>query len=162
MKTSRIISALFIAGLLLMMASTEANAQRGRSNARSASIEDAPGTFEPRDFCSNIPNITEEQRAKINELRTVHLKDATQHRNKMAELRARKRTLMSGERVDLKEIDKIIDEMSALQNAQMKSRAKHHQEIRNLLTEEQRVFFDARGQQGDRKMMKKGQRRMHR
>ncbi len=88
-------------------------------------------------------NLTEEQQLKFNELRTRNMKEMLPLNNQMQEKRARLRTLTTAEVVNQKEIDKLIDEMTADNAKQMKMRVKHQQEIRSLLTEEQRVIFDS-------------------
>ena len=45
-------------------------------------------------------------------------------------------------------INKTIDEIGALQIQMMKEREAHHQQIRSILAEKQRVIFDSRGGKG--------------
>ena len=45
---------------------------------------------------------------------------------------------------DLKELNAVIDQMTDIQNKKMKASAKHRQDVRSLLTDEQKVFFDSR------------------
>jgi Spy/CpxP family protein refolding chaperone len=161
MKTQKIFSVLFLASIMLLIAATDVNAQRERRVREEVRLEESPRMGNPDDFCRNIPNITEEQTQKITELRTAHLKSVTEHRNKIDELKARKRSLMTADNPDMKAIDKVIDEMSALKTEHLKRNARHHQAIRSLLTEEQRVHFDARAPQAKHKMQmhKDGSRR---
>lgn len=91
-----------------------------------------------------LPDLTEEQEAQMKELRLARLESSTRHRNQMDELRARKRNLMTQSSVDNDAISNIIDEMTALKNAQMKEAVNKRQAVRNMLTEEQRVIFDSR------------------
>lgn len=88
-------------------------------------------------------NLTEEQQLKINELRTSYLKEMLPYNNEMNEKTARLRTLTTAENINQKEIDKLIDDMSAARAKQMKQKIAHQQEIRSLLTDEQRVIFDS-------------------
>jgi Spy/CpxP family protein refolding chaperone len=163
MKTQKIFSALFFASIMLLIATKDVNAQRERGLRTEARMEVASDMGGPGDFCKNIPNITEEQTQKITELRTAHLKEVTSHRNKIDELRARKRTLMTADNPDMKAIDKVIDEMSALKTEHLKRNARHHQAIRSLLTEEQRVHFDARDPKAKNNMrLHKAGKRMNR
>ena len=99
--------------------------------------------------CSNIPGITDEQKTKMQEFRVVQMKERQQTQNQIREKRAHLITLQTADKVDLNAINKTIDEITALQNAQWKKRAAHKQAIRNLLTDEQRVYFDNhRGRKG--------------
>ncbi len=143
MKTQRIktLSAFLIA--LLMLTASNLYAQKGRGYAKNRD-------FNKNQVCERIPDLTEEQEAKIKELRVDHLKEMKSFRNQMNELRARKRTFMTSDNADLKEINSVIDQMTEIQNQMMKATAKHRQEIRNLLTDEQRIFFDSRPMRGPR------------
>jgi Spy/CpxP family protein refolding chaperone len=108
--------------------------------------------------------LSEEQQAKIKELRIANLEKMTQNRNQIAELEARKRSLMTAKNPNQKEIEMLIDEISELQTQQMKDRTDMQLKVRALLTEEQRIVFDARNQKQKRAMMAKKmqQRGMHR
>jgi len=88
-------------------------------------------------------NLTEEQDAKITELRLQHLKEVTPLRNELNEKRARLRTLQSADKQDLNAINKTIDEMGALRTSIQKKGAAHRAEVASLLTDEQRVAFNA-------------------
>ncbi len=89
-----------------------------------------------------IPNLTEDQIAKIKELRIANLKEVKNLQNQLGELTARERTLSTADKADIKAIDANIDEISKVKGNIMKSRAHLKQQIRALLTEEQRLFFD--------------------
>jgi Spy/CpxP family protein refolding chaperone len=87
-------------------------------------------------------DLTEEQIGKMKELRTSNLKEMLPFKNEMQEKRARLRTLTTAENVNEKEVNKTIDEITSLTSKQMKLREAHQQEIRAMLTDEQRVIFD--------------------
>lgn len=143
-----ILSASGAIALLIMLVSIEAYAQRGpryeqRMERFSEGQIERPG-FGPG-FCRNLPGITSEQIEKIDALRLKNMKENQQLRNELGEKRARMRTLSSADNPDMKAIEKLIDEMSAIRAKMHKNMARTHQEIRNVLTEEQRVMFDNRG-----------------
>lgn len=152
MKAKALISAIVI---FIMLLSADVFAQRGarttgarmqpqqRFTERPAERAERPQRMMLEE-CLMIPDLTEEQQAAIKQIRLDGLQKATSHRNQMDELRARKRNLMTQAQPDMGAINSIIDEMTTLQNAQMKERAAHRQSIRNQLTEEQRVVFDNR------------------
>jgi Spy/CpxP family protein refolding chaperone len=98
--------------------------------------------------------LNEDQKKKIKESRMKFHKDAIQLRNVVAEKKAHLRTLSLVEKPDQTQIDKTIDEMMAIQAQIMKKRSLHQQEIRSLLTEEQRMAFDMKKEM--RKEKKKG------
>ncbi len=133
----------------IMVTGIDAFAQRGRMMVER---RDERGVF----VCPYIPDLTEEQQSQINELRTAHLKEMTEFRNRINENRAQYRSLITGTPADRSDINANIDEYTETRNQMMKRQAAHRQEIRNVLTEEQRVYFDARA--GSRR----GQAMMHR
>ena len=103
-----------------------------------------------------IPNLTQEQQTKIEKLKTAHMQEMINYKTQLAEKKAHKNTLMVAKNVDLKSVNKVIDEMSAIRAEMQKTGAKHHNDVRNLLTDEQKVFFDSHYLQGKRKGMKQG------
>ena len=90
-----------------------------------------------------IPNLTDEQQTKIENLRVAHLKEIQPLKNQMAELKAKQRTLTTADKPDMKAIDANIDEITKLQNTIMKKAAAHRQDVRAVLTDEQKLWFDA-------------------
>jgi len=99
-----------------------------------------------------IPNLTADQKAKIETLRVKHLKEVTPLKNELAEKRAHLKTLESVEKPDKDAINKTIDEITSLHGKIMKMGANHRLEVSSNLTDEQKVYFNShRGQ------MNKGQ-----
>jgi len=123
-----------LAILMLMATGTDAFSQRGQGMDRMGGMEQV---------CPNIPNLTEEQSQQITQLRTAHLKEMQSHRDQIDVNRAQYRALMRGDRADMNAINGNIDERTAIRNEMEKKQAAHHQAIRSLLTEEQRVWFDS-------------------
>ena len=91
-----------------------------------------------------IPNLTQEQQTKIEKLKTAHMQEMINYKTQLAEKKAHKNTLMVAKEIDLKAVNKVVDEMSAIKAKMQKSNAKHHKNVRSLLTDEQKVFFDQR------------------
>jgi len=94
------------------------------------------------EYCQLIPDLTEEQEEAIKKLRVEQVERNTHYRNKMDELRVQKRNLMTG--TSEGDVDQVIDEMTELRNAQMKENVQHRQNVRELLTEDQRIIFDSK------------------
>jgi len=92
---------------------------------------------------SQIPNITKTQLDKISEIRTTHMKVINDLRNQLREKRAHIQTLKSTDNPNQKDINNTIDEITGLQNKLMKNGMAMHLEIRNQLTDEQKVYFDS-------------------
>ena len=134
MKPGGIKKVLLLALTLLMATGIDAIAQRGRGMGRMGGLEQV---------CPNIPNLTEEQSRQIMDLRTAHLREMQAYRDQIDVNRTRYRALMRGDRADMAAINSNIDERTSIRNRMEKKQAEHHQAIRSVLTEEQRVWFDA-------------------
>lgn len=95
-----------------------------------------------KDHKCEILDLTEDQEAKIEKLRTEHQKKMLPMQNEMGEKKAHLRTVSTGENVDMAKVNKTIDEIAALKTKMMKESAAHKQAVRKELTEEQRLKFD--------------------
>jgi Spy/CpxP family protein refolding chaperone len=125
-----------LAGALLLgiLISTSVNAQSHRQGGKH---------FAGLDF-------TEEQQTEISALRTEHYKEITPLKNKMAELKARDRTLLSEESVDMKAVNKTIDEETDLMNSIRKLQVEQQVAMKSLLTDEQVMKLQQRRQNARR------------
>lgn len=117
-------------------------------------------------FCKRtecpIPNLTEEQQSKLKEFRIAHLKEMQTYQNQLGELKAKEHTLATADKPDIKAINANIDEITKVQNQMMKSKASHRQQVRALLTEEQKLWFDThKSKNGRHKMKNQMEHRMH-
>ena len=90
--------------------------------------------------------LTDEQETEITSLRTAHYKKITPLKNKMAELKARERTLLSEENVDMKAVNKNIDEQTDLTNSIRKLQVEQQVAVKSLLTDEQVMQLQQRRQ----------------
>ena len=106
-----------------------------------------------------LPNLTDDQKTKMKDLRLAHMKEVQPLQNQLGELRAKQRTLTTAEKPDMKLINANIDEITKVQSQLMKSQAQMKQQIRALLTDEQRIAFDNKN--GKRMGPNKGKTRMH-
>lgn len=98
-----------------------------------------------------LPNLTEEQKEQIKAIKLDGQKEALPLRNEMMEKKARLRTLTTSEDYNEKSVNNTIDEIAELEATLMKLRQNHRQEVREVLTEEQRIVFDSASQRGKRK-----------
>jgi len=113
MKTFRSIAIIALTGLMLM--ATQSHAQRGNRGNR----------MNRNNTCyQNIPNLTEQQSQQIQEWRTAHL-------NKMAELRQERRSTSDP------------DQKSAIRDQMLQKQESHKNQVRALLNDEQKSWFDA-------------------
>jgi len=138
MKRTKSITAILLTGIM-MVVTISSFAQRGQGNK-------APGmkkNMQMHQNCfQNIPDLTEEQEAEIEEMRVSHMKEMQEYYNKLNEKRAKLRTLQTKDNPDMDKINSVIEEMGEIRTEKHKARAKHHQEVRSLLNEEQKVYFD--------------------
>ena len=134
MKKRGIKTILLLAVTLLMVTGIDAMAQRGRGMDRRGGFEQV---------CPNIPDLTEQQRTQIMQLRTAHLREMQSFRDQIDVNRIGYRALMRGERTDMAAINANIEERNTIRTQMEKKQAAHLQSIRGLLTEEQRSWFDA-------------------
>ncbi len=122
-----------------LIASMAVVAQPGKGNRMQGNTEGCPSYNKME--CP-IPNVTDEQKTKIAALRTAHLKEVQPIKNKMGELKATQKSLSTTDNADMKAINVNIDEMTKLQNQLMKLGVQHRNEVRQLLTDEQKIWFD--------------------
>jgi Spy/CpxP family protein refolding chaperone len=150
-KTSTITLAL-LAGILMI--SSAAFGQRGQGMMGQGRMSNAPmgwgqgrmggGPMWMGQRCQMIPDLTQEQQSQIKELRVEQMKQMTTHRNNLLEKRAQLRNLQIADNPDMDAINGLIEEMGDIRTNMQKNRAQHRQEIRQILNEEQRAFFDSR------------------
>lgn len=142
MKTRNIKTAGVILLSLLMV--TLVNAQRPNQGGRGQGPSGA-GEYVKMSRMASF-DLTEEQQAEITTLRTQHYKAITPLKNKMGELKARERTLLSEENVDMKAINKTIDSQTELTNSIRKLQVEQQVAVKGLLTDEQVMKMQQRRQ----------------
>ena len=101
-------------------------------------------------------DLTDEQQEQAKDIRMSAETAILPISNQVNEIRAKLKTLETAKDVDLKLVNKNIDEVARLNAEIHKVRAKSKQEFRAILTDDQRVKFDTRassqrtGGHGDR------------
>jgi Spy/CpxP family protein refolding chaperone len=95
-----------------------------------------------------IPDLTEAQQAQIEKLRTAHMKDVLPLKNELGEREAKLKTLMSSTNPDMNAINAEIEKIGQIKIEMHKKKALHQQDVRKVLTEEQRVMFDMHSGKG--------------
>jgi Spy/CpxP family protein refolding chaperone len=139
MKHTKSFTLILLTGL--MMISTASMAQRGRSMREPGRMTKPPGWNQS---CQGIPNLTDQQQEQIQGLRVDHMKEMTDFRNQLNEKRARLRTLETKDDPNMETINQVIEEMGAIRINMQKNTATHRQEVRKLLSEEQKAYYDSR------------------
>lgn len=138
------------AGLFLMasLMLTSLNAQSSQKGGRGTG---AYGHGNERMFAHFSLDLTAEQQEAMKSLRADHYKTMKPLKNKMGELKARERTLMSEETVDMKSVNKVIDEQTDLTNKMRKIQATHKVGVKEILTDEQEMKLEQRSRYGRNK-----------
>ncbi len=103
-----------------------------------------PGQGPAKCQMMDIPGLSDEQKSKIDALKTPHQQKMLEMNAEKDKLDAELTQLEIAEKPDMAKINAKIDEITGVENKMAKERSKHHQEVRALLTPEQRVAFDSR------------------
>lgn len=124
--------------LVLMLAITFSATAQQRSGAPQQKKQ---MKFENREM---LPDLTDAQKEQMKSIRMKSMKANQSLKNQLMEKKAHLNTLSSADKADMKAINKQIDEISVLQASIQKVRANSKQEMRGILTDDQRVIFDAK------------------
>ncbi|XWN37326.1 MAG: periplasmic heavy metal sensor [Balneola sp.] len=87
-------------------------------------------------------NLSDDQKEEIKTIMLEGKKETLQLQNQLREKRVRMRTLSSGDTYDVSALNKVADEIGALQAGIKKIHIAKKGEIRALLDEEQKIMFD--------------------
>jgi Spy/CpxP family protein refolding chaperone len=139
-KTMTGLAVLCILSIIPLMSTAQQGANRSPARPETQQVN----SDKIDEIIEGIPGITPEQRAKIEELKTKHLSASLELRAKIREKRAHIETLALAEKPNQKEIDATIDEVAALSAELQKKRMAFRLGVRELLTPQQRVYFDQR------------------
>ena len=91
-----------------------------------------------------IPDLTDEQKGQLDKMQIEHMKAVQPLHNKLMEKQAELNSLATVEDVNMSKINVLIEEIGKIRTEIMKEREKHHQAVRKILNEKQRLFFDNR------------------
>ncbi len=89
-----------------------------------------------------IPELTADQEKKIESLVLTHKRKRIDFRNKKASKEVHLRTLETSSTPNTKEINKTIEELGSIKTAMAKEGSNHRMQVRALLTEKQKLYFD--------------------
>lgn len=135
---------------LVMLVSLSANAQQGKQNQLKAGtqVSNQKNCTQNGKKGFNL-DLSEEQKTQMETLRFSLQKSMLPLKNELGEKKAKMKTLSTAEKADMKAINTLIDEMGAIKTQMAKQKASHKQEVRKILTEEQRIIFDShKGRKG--------------
>lgn len=141
MKTTSVFKSTMAFMLLFTIISFSSVAQEGkRMMAQKQEMK-------PHTNC-RIPNLTEEQETKIDALRVAHMKEMNALRADLRIKDAELDKMSTADAPDTKAINAKIDEIGKIKNDMAKKRMAHRLDVRALLNDEQKVFFDAHSGKG--------------
>lgn len=152
MKTNKITTSI-LAIVLLVGMSLSASAQRGQRGQGYGYQNSGQGFNQNRQFAGNCAymQLSEDQLAQVTKLQLTLTENNLSLHNELGVMRAQMQALRTGDKQNLKDISNLIDDMSATQAQIRKNTAKHQLAVRALLTDDQKVMFDARqGNRGNR------------
>ncbi|TLX78318.1 periplasmic heavy metal sensor [Labilibacter sediminis] len=105
-----------------------------------------------------LMDLTDAQKEQMKSLKLRFIKEITPIKNELGVKSASLKAVSTGDNVDSKKVYKLLEEIGSLKVEMSKKHFDHKQSVRELLTEEQRVLFDAhsgkRHEMGKRKGMK--------
>jgi len=136
-KATALLSIMMVTMLLF---STSLSAQKGNMNGMKNNK--SKSTYCQQNQFQRIPDITDSQKDQLKTLRTKMMKESLPIKNKLMEQKAHLNTLSSAENSDMKAINKQIELIGSSKTEMMKVKASFKQEVRKVLTDEQRVYFD--------------------
>ena len=89
-----------------------------------------------------IKDLTADQQKQIDALKLNLIKDRITIKNLIAEKQAHLKTISTGDNVDMAAVNKTIDELFTLKADMAKKHEAFKQDVRKLLTADQKVMFD--------------------
>ncbi len=95
----------------------------------------------------DIPDLTDEQKAQLEKLQIEYMKSMQPLRNELAEKQAQLHTQSTAPEINMSRLNGLIEEIGKLRTEIMKEKQKHHQAVRKILNEKQRLIFDSRQMQ---------------
>lgn len=136
MKCSIMLAAAMIAAVTFGQDAPKRNMGRFRSMGEGFSADPIARMVSNPRFAEKL-NLTEEQKAKLEELNKTQRESGRVNRTKMSEAMKRQMALMTAENIDESAVMASIDEVFALRCAMAKDQVKRVIAIKNILTPEQ-------------------------
>lgn len=132
--------ALIMGGLTVAVAAGKDGTPTDPPAANKAPLMEMPDEMGPMPM---MDNLTDKQREQIKTIHTQTKAAILPIRANLQEREARLNTLMIADKADMSQIQASVTEISDLKGKIMLERVKSQQEIRKVLTPEQRTQFDA-------------------
>ncbi len=140
MKTQKVI---ILAAFLTLFGYANIFAQEARVNDNKPAVCTAKApSFTQNDF---MKSLSAEQQEQVKAIRLETQKETTPLKAELKVLRAELDKASIGDKVNASEVNNLIDKISKLQGELMKIRYAKKQKVRSILTDEQKIMFDAKG-----------------
>ena len=88
--------------------------------------------------------LSDDQKQQMIDLRIDHLKQVQPLKNQLRELQVTQKGIISSQKPDMKSLMSNVEKISDIKKEMMKNGVDHRLAVRNILTEDQRVLWDAR------------------
>ena len=93
---------------------------------------------------AEISDLSVDQKEKIRQADLDHMKTMTPLKNQIMEKKTRLQTILTTAPFDPKAADQVAEELGKIETTTLKELIRHDQFLRNLLTPQQQIVFDAR------------------
>jgi len=144
----RILTVLFFSMILITVTAQQRDETQPPQKSEFQQPPQPPVGVEPFEpplpLLPGIPDLSPEQKEKIQQADLIQLKAVTPLRNQIREKSARLNTLLATQPANLKEADQVADDIGQLRASILKLQIKHDQELRAILTPDQQILFDAK------------------
>lgn len=157
MKNTGIRTVMLIAIAIFMGTSINAQNPNGRGTGQNGRGMGPNGQGDGTRM-KQMLDLTDEQEEEINTLKLEHYKIMKPFKAEMGELKAKKKNLLSQDAVDVKAVNRVIDQQTELSNKMQKNQVKHTLAFREILTEEQQMLLDQKRRHAGRTGHGKGSR----
>ena len=132
---------MMIAAAMLLIATTGFDA--ASQNCQNKGKQCQAGMCAGMDDFSYVPDLTADQKKQIQDLKLILIRETTQIKNQINEKKAHLITVSTGDKVDMNAVNQTIDELFALKASLAKRHVQYMQDVRKLLTDNQKIIFDA-------------------
>lgn len=152
-----VLSALLIGLTVDVSAQQRNNIQdkaKGNCQGQMMDRTDRQGSHQQRMI--TLLNLSDEQKAKVQEIHLNGQKGMIILRNKIQEKNAQLRTLRMSDDYDEAAVNALIQEIGEFRTAMMTMRTAHQQQIRDLLNDDQRLKFDVHQRNSNRRQPRFG------
>lgn len=138
MKTTKINVIVMLAFFMASVISSNLFAQGGPQQDNATT----PGMCKGGKAMGFLTDLTPEQQKQIDALKLTLMKESTNTKNLIGEKQAHIKTISTGDNVDMAAVNKAYDELFALKAELAKKHNAFKQDVRKLLTADQKVLFD--------------------